>query len=86
VVDALIWGNVVHIELNSIKHIEAVRRQPWTQGRQVWRWSRYWLPVGKSGYRPVTGNLEHPRKTEISNKKTCFFLNYLNLNAAILDE
>jgi hypothetical protein len=35
--------------------------------------TRIWLPVGKSGYRPVTGNPEHPRETEMPNKKNSSF-------------
>jgi hypothetical protein len=45
--------------------------------------TRIWLPVGKSGYRPVTGNPEHPRETEMPNKKIRAFLNFLNFNVVI---
>jgi hypothetical protein len=42
-----------------------------------------WLPVGKSGYRSVTGDPDHPRETDLSDKKSRIFWNFwifLNCN------
>jgi hypothetical protein len=43
----------------------------------------FWLPVGKSGYRPVTRHPEHPRETKLPCKKSRVFLKILNLNYLI---
>jgi hypothetical protein len=37
-----------------------------------------WLPVGKSGYRSVTGDPDHPRETDLSGKKFRIFENFEN--------
>jgi hypothetical protein len=43
----------------------------------------FWLPVGKSGYQPVTGHPEHPWETELPCKRSRVFLKFLNLNYLI---